>query len=317
MTSADDRLTVITAGNRAALDAYAAVWGTVVPREPVTADEVARSQARRPGSDVRLIARREWHVAGCAGIVRSDLPDRTFVRIAVLPEHRRHGIGKAFLALAVEEAHRHGSSRLSTSVEEGDVDGEAFAARFGFEEAFREVEVVRTLTPDETTPPPPAGIEIVTVGSTPALVEGAYAIARTALPEMPLPAPYAVPAFEQWADKDATGPGVLRDGAFAAVENGVVVGFAGLLRREADPRVAEHGLAAVAPHARGRGVATALKRAQIAWASRNGYRELVTYTQVGNLAMQAVNRRLGYEPRPAWIRLEAARRIVETRLAAL
>ena len=309
------RLDLLQPDNRAGLEAYAAVWGAVVPREPVTPEEIIRAGARRAGDDVRLLARREWHVAGCAGIVRSDLPGRTFVRIAVLPDHRRHGIGTAFLDVAVAEARRQRSAFLSTAVEEGDSAGEAFAAHFGFEEAFREVEVVRRLRPDESPPPPPAGIEIVPVASRPGLVEGAYAIACIALPEMPLPAPYSVPPVEHWAEEDAVGPGVLHGGTFAAVENGTVVGFAGLLRRGADPRVAEHGLAAVAPEARRRGIATALKQAQIAWAAANGYRELVTYTQAGNHAMQAVNRHLGYEPRPAWMRLEAPVSVVESRLA--
>lgn len=311
MTGADPQLTVIEPGNDAGFAAYAAVWGTVVPREPVTAEEIARSQARRAPDDIRLIARREWHVAGCAGIARSDLPDRTFVRIAVLAEHRRHGIGSLILERAVEEARRQRSMRLSTAVEEGDAAGEAFAARFGFEEAFREVEVFRPLVAPAPPAAAPAGIEIARVGSRAGLVEGAYALAREALPEMPLPAPYLVPPFEQWADDDATGPGVLHEGTFVALEGGAVVGFAGLLRRNADPSVAEHGLAAVAPHARRRGIATALKQTQIAWAAANGYRELVTYTQAGNLAMQAVNRRLGYIPRPAWLRLEAPVEVVE------
>jgi GNAT superfamily N-acetyltransferase len=45
---------------------------------------------------------------------------------------------------------------------------------------------------------------------------------------------------------------------------------------------------------RRRGIASALKRAQLHWASRNGVVELVTWTQKGNEAMQAVNRSLGY-----------------------
>jgi hypothetical protein len=44
-----------------------------------------------------------------------------------------------------------------------------------------------------------------------------------------------------------------------------------------------------------------LKRAQIAWASEHGYREIVTAMVDGNAAMRAVNERLGYEPLPAWI----------------
>ena len=43
-----------------------------------------------------------------------------------------------------------------------------------------------------------------------------------------------------------------------------------------------------------RGIARALKRAQLHWASQNGVRELVTWTQKGNEAMQSLNRSLGY-----------------------
>jgi hypothetical protein len=40
-----------------------------------------------------------------------------------------------------------------------------------------------------------------------------------------------------------------------------------------------------------------LKQAELDWASRNGIRELVTWTQRGNESMQALNRSLGYVDR--------------------
>jgi mycothiol synthase len=43
------------------------------------------------------------------------------------------------------------------------------------------------------------------------------------------------------------------------------------------------------------------KRTQLAWAAERGYRELVTYTQEGNETMRAINEKLGYRARPAWI----------------
>jgi RimJ/RimL family protein N-acetyltransferase len=52
---------------------------------------------------------------------------------------------------------------------------------------------------------------------------------------------------------------------------------------------------------RRRGIATALKRAQIALAAANGYREIVTSMVTRNDAMRAVNERLGYRPLPASI----------------
>jgi GNAT superfamily N-acetyltransferase len=45
---------------------------------------------------------------------------------------------------------------------------------------------------------------------------------------------------------------------------------------------------------RGRGIARALKRAQLHWAAQRGVVELRTWTQKGNEAMQALNRSLGY-----------------------
>jgi GNAT superfamily N-acetyltransferase len=77
------------------------------------------------------------------------------------------------------------------------------------------------------------------------------------------------------------------------------VGAAALLDRT--DGLAEHGLTAVLRSHRGRGIATALKQGLLHWAAGHGYRELSTWTQDGNAAMQAVNLKLGYRPRPAVI----------------
>jgi RimJ/RimL family protein N-acetyltransferase len=162
----------------------------------------------------------------------------------------------------------------------------------------------------------PAGIEIVPLAERPEAIPAAYELACLALPELPLPTPIEPPELERWLDEEVTGPGVLAGGTLVALDGGRVVGFASLQRREADPGLAEHGLTAVAPTHRRRGIATALKQRQLAWAARNGYRELMTFTQDGNAGMQAVNARLGYEPQPAWIRVEAPLDRVTERLGA-
>src|SRR5262245_17585349 len=304
----------IEPGDRPGCEAYAALWNAVVPRFPITPDELERSRARRPG-DLRLVGRIDWAVAGCAAAIRSDLPGRTYVGAVVLPEHRRRGLGRAFLERTAAAARGHGSDVLAAGVEEGDEAGEAFAARFGLREVLREVEIVRMLRGDEKEPEPPAGIELVALSTRPDLLEDAYALACATLPEMPLHAPLELPSFERWVEEDATGPDVLAGGTLVALDDGRVVGFAGLIRRAADPRLAEHGLTSVAAGHRNRGIATALKSAQIAWAARSGFRELQTSTQDGNAPMRAIIEKLGYEPRPAWIRMEAPLDEVEAALA--
>ena len=59
----------------------------------------------------------------------------------------------------------------------------------------------------------------------------------------------------------------------------------------------------VARRARGRGIALALKQAQIAAAQRAGLRYLRTQNDLGNAPMRRVNERLGYERRFEWVHL--------------
>ena len=303
----------LRAGDRAGHEAYAVLWNAVMTRYPITPDELERSRARRPG-DLRLVGRIDWAVAGCAAAIRSDLPGRTYMGNVVLPEHRRHGLGRAFLGRVVEAARGHGSDVLAAGIEEGDEAGAAFAARFGLREVLRELEISRRIGPDEPEPVAPDGVELVALSTRPDLVRETYALACATLPEMPLHAPFEMPPFDRWVEEDATGPDVLPGGTLVALESGRVVGFAGLARRAADPHLAEHGLIFVAASHRNRGIATALKQAQIAWASRNGYRELQTSTQDANAPMRAVNDKLGYEPRPAWIRVEGSLDEIEAAL---
>jgi GNAT superfamily N-acetyltransferase len=103
----------------------------------------------------------------------------------------------------------------------------------------------------------------------------------------------AVVAIDEWLREEATLPG----GTFVALEHGMIVGYAGLLAWNEDDARAENGLTVVERRWRGRGLATALKRRQIAWAVGHGIAELVTWTPEGNDAMRRVNERLGYATR--------------------
>ncbi|HAL27915.1 MAG TPA: GNAT family N-acetyltransferase, partial [Chloroflexi bacterium] len=75
---------------------------------------------------------------------------------------------------------------------------------------------------------------------------------------------------------------------------GNVVGYARLLAFDGTPHRLENGLTAVRLSHRRRGIALALKRAQIAWAAEHGYTEIVTSTVGDNEAMRGVNAKLGY-----------------------
>jgi GNAT superfamily N-acetyltransferase len=83
----------------------------------------------------------------------------------------------------------------------------------------------------------------------------------------------------------------LPDAYFVALEGDAVVGY-GYLERRADGW--RNGFLAVVREARGRGVAGALKRAQVAWAKHNGVLTLTTANEVRLEGLLALNSRLGY-----------------------
>jgi GNAT superfamily N-acetyltransferase len=85
-----------------------------------------------------------------------------------------------------------------------------------------------------------------------------------------------------------------------AVEAGTdrVAGYASLQLVPGRADVAWHDMTSVRRDWRGRGLATTLKVATIAWAIEHGLATLETGNDEANAPMRAVNARLGYEPLP-------------------
>jgi GNAT superfamily N-acetyltransferase len=65
---------------------------------------------------------------------------------------------------------------------------------------------------------------------------------------------------------------------------------------DVDGDTGTNGFLAAARAERGRGVATAIKLGQIAWAKAHGLRTLRTANETRLTGMLALNRRLGYRP---------------------
>ena len=86
-----------------------------------------------------------------------------------------------------------------------------------------------------------------------------------------------------------------------ALVEGEVVGYTGLRRRGSTSPTAENLLTAVRRPWRRRGIATALKREQIAQAREAGIEQIYTTNDETNVGMRGVNELLGYRPAPTRI----------------
>ncbi|HEY8646585.1 MAG TPA: GNAT family N-acetyltransferase [Gaiellaceae bacterium] len=161
----------------------------------------------------------------------------------------------------------------------------AFLEPRGYEEVRRYVisELDVAAAPD---PDPPA-FELVTFAERPDLADALYELAQIAHPDQPGRSESTVSdAWYQWG-LAANPP----EAYFVALDGDRVLGY-GYLEHEDEQW--KNGFMAVAREARGRGIAGAIKRAQIAWAKANGVPTLRTANEVRLEGMLALNRRFGY-----------------------
>jgi mycothiol synthase len=277
------------------LEAFIRIRRALLPNESGgTVSNMRGELASQP--DLRYyVAELEGEVVGAGLVGPSDLRDRYTVKVRVLPEARRRGVGTAVLRQLAPHAK---GDKLSTHVEEE--GSQPFAERFGFREIDRQVEQVKRF--DERFAPPalPDGIEVVSVAERPSLLREAYPLACQGYEDMALDG-FAQISLDTWLRDEATLP----EGSFVALSDGEIVGYSGLVRHD-NEGVAEDGLTVVRRDWRRRGLARVLKELELAWASANGYREVVTWTQRGNEGMRKLNEALGYEYRDVSITMLAS-----------
>ena len=280
------------------LPAYVAVWNAIPDAEPV---DVAQQRERRSRDGRRLyvLAELDGATAGCGFAGPSQSEGRGFLAPRVLPDARRRGVGTALLQELTRHLAALGFETASGHVDGADEGSLAFARRHGFEEVDRQVEQVRAITAAETPGVPPPGVVHVTLAERPELLRESYDLASEGYADLATFVPVEI-TLEDWLDGDG---GNVPEGSFVALAGGEIVGFSGLCRLP--DGTFEDGLTVVRRAWRGRGVAAALKRDKLAWASANGIAEIVTWTQNGNESMRALNERLGYEYRSVSITVRA------------
>jgi len=243
---------------------------------------LASAQGRDVGTAIGIGG---WHSP--EGVARGE--------VRVVGGARGRGVGSALLAALSGWARGLAYVELMGPVKEADRASLAWAARRGFVEAGRNSMLVLDLTAVEApTVEPPEGIEIVLWAERSELAPGMYEVAREAYPDVPGEEDAALAPFEEWLSMDMQGAGDRPEATFVALAGDEVVAYAKLSLSRARPTVAMHDMTGVRRAWRGRGIARALKAAEIAWAKEAGYERLETQNEERNEPIRRLNERFGY-----------------------
>ncbi len=281
------------------IEAFLAIRTAVDPENRMTREAFDVEHAKPERIDVLAF---EGDVpVGCAFATHlwSDPSTRiAYLSVRTLAEHRRRGHGTALLRHCSDHFRERGCTSLYAVTAATTVDMLGFLARYGFEEASRMQDVELELTGAEPPLDLPEGVELVPLSEE--HEEGAYAVALEADADIPAAVPMSTGDLERWRGRNLD-PLVERELSFVALADGRVVGFA-ILGRDA-PGILAHYMTGVLRDYRGRGIAQALKRRQIAAARDAGWERLRTQNDLANAPMRAVNERLGYRSRLEWVHL--------------
>jgi mycothiol synthase len=241
---------------------------------------------------------------GAAVVAIEPQREIPFALLWVDPAHRRRGAGSELYGAVSAWAGERNRTELEVPVRDDDSESLAFAQKRGFVEEKREAGLMLDLTAIESPRvEPPEGVGLVTWAERPELIHGIYEVVLEAHPDIPGEEEYEVEPFEDWLEHEMRGQGDRPEATFVAVAGDEVVGYAKFSLTDAQPTTAHHDLTAVKRAWRGRGIARALKAAQIAWAKDNGYEQLHTRNEQRNEPIRRLNERFGYRPAPGRVYL--------------
>jgi mycothiol synthase len=298
--------------DEAELIGIADVVNATDPDWPTSVDEMRWTDSTYPGT-IRLIAELDGRPVGVATAGRIDVYppeyDGLWGSVDVLAEARGRGVGSALLRGLAHEAYAAGKGHLHMTASEGRPESIDFLKHRGFVEIERQrMARLELAAVERPSAQPPPDLELTDLARRPDLVAGVHRVAVETFPGIPGSDPLAAGDLTEFRARDVDRPGMPADAFVVAVDrvSGEVAGYASLVFVAGSTTRAIHDMTAVRAAWRGRGLATAMKRATIAWAIDHGLTALETGTDEANGAMQAVNARLGYEPRPDEVTLRGS-----------
>jgi GNAT superfamily N-acetyltransferase len=264
---------------------------------PSLAERVARYRTPGPGAHRSWLARVDGEVAGFATL---HVYSESFAigEVVVRPKERRAGLGRALFDALCAGARERGVTTFFGHHASG--DGAAFARAVGAVDDQRDVKSILRL--HDASLPEPADVELRSwVGPVPEDLIESFVHARDAMDDAPTPGgigdqPWSVE--RQRKDDAALVARGTPPYTTVVIEDGEVVALTGIRVRPAPCPYVSTDDTAVVTHARGRGLAYAVKLENLRRLrdDRPDVELVGTMNAEVNHAMRAVNTKLGFVP---------------------
>ncbi|MEM7330805.1 MAG: GNAT family N-acetyltransferase [Chloroflexota bacterium] len=252
-----------------------------------------------------LVARNsDYEVLGIAYVARypSNPSGRFHGNIVVQEECRQQRVGSAFYDQITQFMQEHGATEWVGRVKEEHEASLRFLNKRGFEKLFHVFDSVLDLkTFDEKNfegvidAVQSKGFHFITfdtVSDDPNAQRKLYEINKLA--SLNEPAADGFSTFETWKKIVMTAPWFRHECEFVALDGERFVGLSGAFPTD-DPFVFGNGFTGVDPEYTGQKIAQALKLLTIRQAISKGGAEIKTENDSRNVAMLAINRKLGYQ----------------------
>ena len=292
-------------------DGVARVRSACFPEWPVTGDQVAATEARRPPGKLHevWVADARGGIVGYAYIEEPNVaarPGRIRIRVMVDPAHRGAGLGGALYEMLEAQARKAGATELVTEARDNEAGARRFLARRGFTDYHRRIESRLALSDVDpatiargiealTDAFFPDGVRIATYRqlllAVPDAARRLYDLDAELWADVPFGLTGSVPTFEQYQALELADPDFLPQATFVALDGHRWIGLGALMN---GPGFLLNSMTGVVREWRGRGLARWLKLHTIRWALERGAPGLRTFNDAVNDAILGLNRSLGF-----------------------
>lgn len=303
----------------------AAVCSACFPDWPISAQEMADEEARRPPERLHraVVALDGDTLVGFGYVQEPDVAarkGRLRIRVLVAPERRRGGVGSALYDALCEIGNEAGATEFVTEAQAADEGAAPFLTGRGFVEYHRRLESRLSPADLDSTAIGRAidahvdaffasGVRIATFRQLSLVHAEAtrrlYDLDTTLWVDVPFGLSGALPTYDQYVATEIDHPDFMPKATFIALDGDRWIGISALVRR---PGFMLSSMTGVVRDWRNRGLARWLKLHTLRHALECGAAEIRTFNDSINPAILALNASLGFRVVAAQLRYRKERR---------